>query len=521
MNIFNNFFTGVLTGVISFSIKTGLNILLVPILIHYLGLSDYGFYLLLLNFSELLVLMDIGLTTGLTQRLSHYHSLNEPQNVKKQLNVAVWLYLSISVLIALLGLGLHSRIPALFHLAPEHQSIASMAFLIVCFDASMNLIATYFQAILKAHCLHKQTNVVDASQAILNNLSTLVMVFLKFGLIEILMARLAITSLSLIVQGYLAVKSEPFLLQVGQSGTFSEFKKLLEISAFAMLQKVSVIIAHRLDEVIIGIFLTMTEVAYYGLVIKIFGQITGFSIKLMEGVFPVFTRLSNTQDKSVSRLFFLRISSFTSFVVGSLTLVVFSHYPEIIHFMSSSKIPFLPTLPLAIIIGVFCWNGALQYPAGSYLFSTGSHRVQSVIYMVTALANLCLSLLLVKPHGMIGIALGTLIPHLIQINCFTIRLACQNLELPYIDYLKNVHLLNLLPTLLLVLGLAVSRYLLGWETPSLVPFIGVTGVVLGISAIFWFKLTASQVEKDTLHRTLSGLMARFKKPSLTLKIEES
>ena len=72
-----DFFTGLFTGAGGFILKAGSNILLIPFLIQFLGSENFGFFIFLLTFAEFLLIMDVGLTSGLIHRLSHYLTIDD------------------------------------------------------------------------------------------------------------------------------------------------------------------------------------------------------------------------------------------------------------------------------------------------------------------------------------------------------------------------------------------------------------------------------------------------------------
>ena len=49
------------------------------------------------------------------------------------------------------------------------------------------------------------------------------------------------------------------------------------------------------------------------------------------------------------------------------------------------------------------------------LYGLARHKVIAVCYGFEAIANLCITLLLVKKYGIIGVAIGTAVPHLVMV----------------------------------------------------------------------------------------------------------
>lgn len=102
-------------------------------------------------------------------------------------------------------------------------------------------------------------------------------------------------------------------------------------------------------------------------------------------------------------------------------------YPQIFHFLSGGTLPVAPTIALACLLGLVSWSIVMQLPASNYLFASGMHRFQTVSSLTTALLNATTCLLLVKPLGLLGVALGIAVPHVLQHQLVTIPMARRRL----------------------------------------------------------------------------------------------
>ena len=67
--------------------------------------------------------------------------------------------------------------------------------------------------------------------------------------------------------------------------------------------------------------------------------------------------------------------------------------------------------------------------------ATGSHRVVACVWIVEGVADLALSLALVKPLGSVGVAIGTLVPMAIGHVCIFTPLACRRVGLSIRQFL--------------------------------------------------------------------------------------
>jgi O-antigen/teichoic acid export membrane protein len=74
---------------------------------------------------------------------------------------------------------------------------------------------------------------------------------------------------------------------------------------------------------------------------------------------------------------------------------------------------------VAITLLVACVVGTAAWPAGTVLQAMSRHKLLAAASIMSAAANVLLSIVLLRHFGMIGVALGTLIPAVLEIGCFT------------------------------------------------------------------------------------------------------
>lgn len=495
MNIGNRFLSGIIFGVSGTILRVLLNLLLIPLMIRFLGMNNYGLYLFLLNISDILVTMDIGLTNGLIHRLSHHMANIDTPNIKLQLCLGQWLYAGISVLILLGGALSVPFLPFLFHFDTSSSSSINIFFILVVIDAAINLYGCYFQSILKAHCLHQWTNISETFHAILINAFSVALLALGFGLLQIFIMRLVVTMLKNIYLLYGALKVEPLTLQANFNVSWQGLKELFGISFYAMIMRISTFISYRIDFFVIASYLTMTDVGLYGLVTRLFNNVTDLCVKFTDALLPIFTRLTTLENRDQARFFFLRINAFVSYLVIVLLAMILFNYPQIIHFIGSGKISVSQILPVTLIVMPLTWSTITQNPSNNYLFAAGYHRLQTFLTLAAALLNLIISVILVRYLGILGVALGTLIPNIIQQQVITVIVTCHKLNISFWNYLWVTYIKNLLSLGVLFTLLFLGKHIYGG---SLYISVLITGFAVVMSAVTWLFTSASSYEKERL-----------------------
>jgi O-antigen/teichoic acid export membrane protein len=509
MSVRKRFLGGMLSGAGSVLFKTGLNIIVVPLFISHLGLDAFGLYLLLIAIFEISSLMDLGTTNALVTLVGQESPDSEDR--RAFLKVGHVLYTGLALLLVTLGLIVWPFFVPQFHIGPELQFQAQAGLLMILFEAALMLYSCYFHAILLSHCAHQWTNIADTLYNIIANVGALCLLLAGYGVTAVLAARLLGAVFRLGLMMLQARKLEPFTFRPKMPFQLESFKKVTKLSSHAMMLNFSVIISHKIDDIVIARFLPLSAVSIYEIVFRLLGVTVQVCIKLAEGSFPLYARMSAARQIADARQLFLRMSSLLYLVASLLILAIVCHYTELFSMFSAHRIPLAQTWPVLVLAVPCLLSGVLQMPASGFLFASGHQKFLTITSLMAALSNLVLSLLLVKPFGIAGVALGTLIPQLIQHQAGLIRKACLELGISAKAYLWHVHAAILIPLAVSFLWIQLLKPLVQTTPHPLLPIAAISASAGLLGIIIWFALTASPLERDLLHnKVIQPLRSRFK-----------
>jgi O-antigen/teichoic acid export membrane protein len=123
------------------------------------------------------------------------------------------------------------------------------------------------------------------------------------------------------------------------------------------------------------------------------------------------------------------------------------------------------------------------------LFGISKHGRLAVVTLIEAAANLALSILLVRPYGIIGDALGTAIPLLCTYILFMPSHLCSRLEIRVSTFLRQAYFLPLMVCAPMVVVLLLMRKWFAAHTyRQLIPQLLAGGLVYGL-CLAWAHFT--------------------------------
>ncbi|MGE0200244.1 MAG: lipopolysaccharide biosynthesis protein [Candidatus Melainabacteria bacterium] len=518
MNLWNRFMMGSVTSVAGTVMRTAVNVLAIPLLMAVLGSDQYGLFVLLIGVVELSLLADLGFSTALTQILGKTLYSGDPVQDEQArqdalthetahvLGIGQWVYGALTLLMLAAAILLPGLVVGWFHLPLPDIAEGRFLFALAFVVGAVYIYSCYFRSVLLTHCLHQWNNLGDVINYVGGTALGLLFVWLGWGLAGFMLARLlAAVGMLLLLRRQAAVAQRETLLLPARI-PLTTLRHVLGLTGHAAMNQISVIISHKIDTFVIAANLTLRSVGLFEIVVRITAVIAHLITRVSQGVFPIFTYYAARQDREGARRFYLQYSSLINWV-GMLVLMCLAvYFGPVLALFSAGKFGVEETWPLFAVMLLIVWSAILQGPAGFYLFASGEHRFLSVSGLVTAGCNLGLSLLLVKPYGALGVALGTLIPQGIQHQFFLIGRSNAGLGIRPWEYISRVHL-RFWP----VLGAAWAAMMRIGELPGMRHPVAIVLVSLGVAAaatVVAYRLVLQDGERQIIRdRVLTPLFS--------------
>ena len=130
-----------------------------------------------------------------------------------------------------------------------------------------------------------------------------------------------------------------------------------------------------------------------------------------------------------------------------------------------------------------------QSTSNRILFGMSLHKSLAYVVLMEGIANVILSIVLVRPLGIVGDALGTAIPLLCTSLFFLPRHMCRQLNIPIRKFLVDAYFFPLILCLPMILAmLLMQRSFYAHHYPQLLLNLMVGVAVYGVG-VLWFVLT--------------------------------
>mgnify|MGYP001620198428 CR=1 FL=1 len=215
-------------------------------------------------------------------------------------------------------------------------------------------------------------------------------------------------SLAYLASFIAAKKVASYLIFSGRFIIFSRIKALFQYGAHTFINKIADNLRFGIDNFVITIFLELSSVTLFSIASRL---ITGFMDFISNGInvlMPVFSQYESNGDyQSIREKFILtsKISGYAAVLIGGILLIFGKMF--IIRWMGPE---YKAAYHLLAVLVIPITLALMQCPSVEALYGVSKQKFYTISNVIEGLANLVLSIILVKKYGLMGVALGTAIP---------------------------------------------------------------------------------------------------------------
>ena len=488
---------GILLSYGSIAIRNVAALLLIPFIINHLGVSDYGIYSLVSALAGYLIVLEFGLANTTIRFLSVYQANNEKAKESEFISSIVVIYGALALCVVAIGLIIWFKLPAIFQQSmtlAEIQLLQS-AFLVLLVNVVITLMS------------NSLTGIISTYQRFRFQKSTEILVFIArcmivvgcleagFGVLAIVVIDTVTNLLHSLIR-FLYIKRNIDIEFKAKLPDQATLKEIFVYSSFIALNVIVNQINWRVDNLIIG---TLTNSKTLG-IFNIGSQLLFSFIAFASAISNIFTpKIVQMVKQEVSKTVLMAqlciIGRYQMIVLGYV-FVVFAAFGELFiqlfvgaEFSQAYWVALISMVPLMFVLAQTSTNAVLQ--------GLNKHKIRSLLLLVTAMANIIISIILVKKIGMVGASWGTafalFVGELLMVNIYLYRVIGLNMWHLYREFLRYS-----IPAILLALMTAflVSDYVsASWF--GLFIACGLTGFIY---AVFSYFISLVPSERQKLNR---------------------
>lgn len=400
---------GAVLSYISILLTFAVGLIYTPILIRWLGQTDYGIYSIILAFASYLSLMDLGVGNAIVRYIARNKAIGDSKKESDLIGQFLKFFFVISVLTMTIGIIIAIKTSDIFQSSITGSDImtAQVMIIVLTINFAVSFPLNVYSAVLQAY----ERFVFLKMSAIVRIVAVPVLTLIVLGLGGRLISMTVITTtvnIIILVIGYVYCKRI-----IGIKVTFSPIEKdlkkeILVYAFFIFLTTIADKIYWQTDQVLLGILENPSVVAIYAVAIQFVMIFMTLSIAFSSLFLPKVSRLvteNNHRDKlnflfiNVSRIqFFVLALAFSGFILFGQEFLIFWAGPS-----------YEQAYIIVIILMIPFFFDLVQNVGLVILQAKGLYIFRTVSLVVCSILNIIISIPVIENYGSIGTAITTAI----------------------------------------------------------------------------------------------------------------
>jgi O-antigen/teichoic acid export membrane protein len=407
-NVFSNWASLLLNLVISF--------FLAPFVVNRLGSTYYGIWVIMMQLTGYLYLLDFGVRESVIRYVSKYNAEDDAQKIDCVINSALILYSIICFLCIVTAAVIAYIFPFVFKVAQQDIHLARIVVLITGINLGQFFVFNVFTGVLMGLQRYDIFNKVSICFALVR--VALIVYFLNrgYGIIALATIQLGINVVINLINFALSrrILKFHFAIRYYIKDRSTIIKQLVNYSFFVLLINICQKIIFYTDALVIGYFLPAAAITYYAIAGNLIEYLRRFVITMASVLNPLISELESRQDPENIIKVLIQGTKFSLLIGTPICAVYYTMGKNFIQLWMGAEYA-LPAASVLSILAVTHLFSLPHYTVSSVLYGLSRHKIIAYSKMFEAVANILLSIVLVKSYGIVGVAYGTAIPHLISV----------------------------------------------------------------------------------------------------------
>ncbi|HGH7173402.1 TPA: oligosaccharide flippase family protein [Bacillus wiedmannii] len=499
---------GAILSYVALFVNSAISIIYTPIMLNILGQSEFGIYSLAASAAGYVGVLNFGLGNAVIRYTAKYRALQDEDGCSNLYGMFCIMYGILGTLALIIGTILTLNADRIFSNALSEGEVNTLTILmgIMVINISVGIGLGFFSVVVLAFEKFIFQKVISIVGSIVTPLITLPILIMGHGSVAMAIITTILNFIIILINIYYCfrVLKIKIVFKKIEKGVL---KEVIVFSSFIFINLMIDKIYWSTDQFILGIFSGAAAISVYTIGVSFTGYFSGFSTAIsnvfLSRVTGMVTREVN--DKDVSDLF-IKVGRIQYIILSFILsgFIVFGQ--EFIHLWVGSE--YKDAFLIAIIILVPMIVSLVQSMGGIILQAKNMQTFKSLMYAITAVVNVLVSIIFVQWWGAIGGALGTAVAftagNIIIMNVYYWKKV--NIDIP--SFWKNIFYMSASFVASVVFGATINKLILADNWFVLIVKIIVFSLVYTV--LMWFT-GMNKYEKDMFRTPVRNIIYRLKK----------
>lgn len=484
---FRKLTSGVVIGWMSTLLSIAVGLYMSPFLIRHLGLVGYGVWVLVQSTVSYLYFLDLGLRTTVIRFSAESHARENHREVSNVVSAALWVRMWTAAVVMIIACAVSILLPHVFRIAVEYRTAAQLALLVAATALSSTLVFSVFSAVLTSLGRYDLLGTLDLTRVALTGFGLVPIILRGHGLVAMALWQLAVIMAINLLTVFFCFRTYPQLKCHFRRPERTLLRSLWSLSAYVIILNGASQLILYTDNIVVGIFIGAAVVSYYAVAGKMVEYVRLIANSILVYVMPLASsfRARNQFDR-LQRLH-LRGTQAVLLVTYPVVITLLLRGGTLLRLWIGPAFSDEATRILQVLIiaaALMLANAGVN----SVALAMDRQRILSFVTMGEGVTNLIISIILVHRIGVLGVAVGTLIPTFVTSVLVWPRYLCRILHMSAVEFVVK----GWFAPIAAMLPFAAATYWaqMHWHPAKLIGFALQTGalvplVAIGALIVFW------------------------------------
>jgi O-antigen/teichoic acid export membrane protein len=410
---------------------------LTPFTIHRLGDDGYGTWNLISAITGFLGLLVLGVPMASVRYFAQHVAKGDVNKLNEAIGSCTALYLLLGAIALVVGAGLYLFFAHAYDIPATLHTDARWAFGLMVLTVSVGFVALLPHGVLAAHEDFVPRNMIRLWGVLLRLGLTLGLLALRASLTVLALVQVACLVFDFGLCWLLVWRRYPTTRVRLADFNWGMTRAIFAFSLYVLVLNAGARLSFETDSIVIGAFMDVGSIPHFTVANSFLIYLMEFLIAIAAVVMPTATRLQTQGRSAELREIFLKWSkiALSLTIAAGLFLIVLG--PRFIAWWVDPSFE----RPAGAVLQILMVSYLIFLPARGValpiLMGLGKARLPTIGFLVAGVLNLGLSILLVRPLGLAGVALGTAIPNVL-FAVLVFSYACRELKTPVTEYFRYV-----------------------------------------------------------------------------------
>ncbi|MCW9014602.1 MAG: oligosaccharide flippase family protein [Gammaproteobacteria bacterium] len=481
-----------------------------PFIVNTLGDLYFGLWVTLMQFTSYMYLLDFGLRNTIVHRTAQAVGGRKTSTLVPAIKASMRLSTAIAFLTVIVAIILSFLVPPLLNLDPSAESDARWVILISGITISITIWNNPNEGVIRGFGLFLLANSFGFFTLTIRTALTVTLLLLGYKIISLALAQLFVSIIHVIFIKYVAqhyLKKRGFRKSKFRLSLY-RFKALAtsvwKYSWSILVDNISQKVIFTSDTIIISMILSVPLVTFYAIANQLIEYLRRLIDSSMAVIMPIASEITGAHREGDLISLLIQSTRFSAwFSLPVLTMYVVMGDTFVGLWMGPNYAE--PVKEILTILAITHIIAIQHYGIIIVLRSLEKHRVVAPLRIIEAIVNVVLSVILAKTMGLIGVAFGTAISHVLVTAIILPYIITKELKISYLDFIVPSYLKTLITCgLIAAIGYWID---IEYHPANMAMFFLNISLIILIYLVFSYIFVLNQTERDRVSTRIKAKLA--------------